>query len=81
MSHWKTIRPGVKVMDSAYSSPQGRVRNDIVNTKADVFVGNHVPMNSISAGHPVMGEPILEVQKVREMMLAVARRTERSESK
>lgn len=39
------------------------------NTKADVFVGNHVPMNSISAGHPIMGEPILSVEELRNLML------------
>lgn len=39
------------------------------HTKADVFVGNHVPMNSISAGHPIMGEPILSVEELRKLML------------
>lgn len=65
-------RKGVKTLGSAYSSYHGKVRNEYVNTKADVFVGNHVPMNSISAGHPVMGEPELSVAKVREMMMRAA---------
>lgn len=49
------------------------IHNPYVGTKADVFVGNHVPMNSISKGHPIMGEPILSVEEARNQMKQGAR--------
>lgn len=49
------------------------IHNPYVGTKADVFVGNHVPMNSISKGHPIIGEPILSVEEARNQMKQGAR--------
>lgn len=53
--------------DDAYITYKS-VHNQYLNTKADVFIGNHVPMNSISAGHPIIGKPIGNVQEARRLM-------------
>ena len=63
---------GHKVLDNAYSSYHGRVRDSFVWSKADVSVSNHVPMNSVSAGHPVMGKPESSVSKARAKMKSAA---------
>lgn len=61
-----------KILDSAYSSYHGRVRDSFVGTKPDVSVSNHVPMNSVSAGHPVMGKPVRSVAEARARMKRAA---------
>lgn len=56
----------------AYHSYHGMVRDSKVHTEADVSVSNHVPMNSVSAGHPVIGKPIRNVKEAREQMKKAA---------
>lgn len=43
-----------------------------VGTKPDVSVSNHVPFNSVSAGHPVMGKPEKSVAAARRRMKIAA---------
>lgn len=46
----------VRNIGKEYSSYRGKVHNVYVNVKPKLSVGNHVPMNSFSPGHPVLGE-------------------------
>ena len=65
-------RSGNRILGSAYSSYHGKVRDPFVHTEADVSVSNHVPMNSVSAGHPVIGKPERSVAKARAQMKRAA---------
>lgn len=60
------------INSEAYVSYQSRNKNPHLHEKADVSVSNHVPMNSVSAGHPVIGKPIRNVQEARLQMKKAA---------
>ena len=49
-----------------------RMAGKYVGTKPDVSVSNHVPFNSVSAGHPVMGKPEKSVAAARRRMKIAA---------
>ena len=41
-------------LDNAYHSYHGRVRNVNATRKANVSLNGRVPMNDVSAGHPML---------------------------
>lgn len=69
---YKINNHGVKIMGDAYSTYHGKVRDPYVMTNADVSVSNHVPMNSVSAGHPIIGKPERSVKEARRQMKIAA---------
>lgn len=66
------MKQNIKISKEGYVTYHS-IHNPYAGTKADVFVENHVPMNSISKGHPIMGEPILSVEEARNQMKQGAR--------
>ena len=57
-----------------YVSYQSKYRdeNGYLTTKADVSVNNHIPMNSVSSGHPVLKNLRESVKEVRLQMKKAA---------
>lgn len=57
-------------MGSAYSSYHGRVHNPNITTKPRVYIGDGVPLNSVCAGHMVIGEPEVSVSKAKAQLVS-----------
>ena len=53
----------IRRLPAGYSSPYGRVHNPNITTKPKVYMNEGFPLNSVCAGHMVIGTPILKVQK------------------
>lgn len=58
----------VRRLDNCYSSPYGRIHNPNITTKPKVYMGDGVPLNSVCAGHMVIGEAILDVQEAKRQL-------------
>lgn len=55
-------------LSPAYSSYKGKVRDKLVNTDIEFPIGDLVPLNSVSAGHTVIGEPASSVEEERKQL-------------
>lgn len=58
----------VRRLDNCYSSPYGRIHNPNITTKPKVYMGDGVPLNSVCAGHMVIGEAVLDVQEAKRQL-------------
>lgn len=69
-------RLGVKILPKGYSSYHGKVHNKYAGRTAKIFADSRVAMDSVSAGHAVLGKPASSLQEERARLLKAAEITD-----